>query len=332
MRIQFAKNVLLVGVDFQEVNIALGKLSTYHKNLGNNVTLKHLGFDGYPKKKIVKVDATDYDLVYVSQLFDTNTGKYEILNCEDVIIGGVGSPFIDRKLPEEVEHLEVDYSLFDTDCSVGYLTKECIRKCYFCKVHKHEGYIHLYAEIDEVLRHKKLKLLDNNILSYPDHMRILQELVDRQILVQFNQGFDIRLINAENAELISKLNTFGEIIFAFDDVKDLKAINEKLAIVKRFIPKPWKLKFYIYHNAKFTPIKDTIFRVEWCRNNEVLPYLMRDVNCWESEESNFMIDYAAYCNQPSFFKKIHFDDFLDKRHDNFERIDESQRTYYKHRI
>jgi len=54
---------------------------------------------------------------------------------------------------------------------------------------------------------------------------------------------------------------------------------------------------------------------------------MRDINCWDSENKNFFTDYAAYCNQPSFFKKIDFKTFLYKRHTNTDRIIESLKIY-----
>ena len=61
-------------------------------------------------------------------------------------------------------------------------------------------------------------------------------------------------------------------------------------------------------------IGDTINRLEWCREHKCLPYVMRDIACWDSKYSQFYIDLAAYCNQPNLFKKLSFDEFLIKRH------------------
>ena len=68
-------------------------------------------------------------------------------------------------------------------------------------------------------------------------------------------------------------------------------------------------------------------RVEWCRAHECLPYVMRDSACWESDKRDFLIDYAAYCNQAGMFKKLTFAQFLEKRHKNLERRASSLRTY-----
>jgi hypothetical protein len=55
-------NILLVDVDSKIPNLALMKLSAWHKAKGNQVVLQKLGISGYPgKKKPVTVDTTGYD-------------------------------------------------------------------------------------------------------------------------------------------------------------------------------------------------------------------------------------------------------------------------------
>jgi len=320
-------HILLIGVDYKEVNIALGKYSTHHKSKGDRVTIKHLGLDGYPSKKHITVDASAYDKTYISQLFDVNQGKWEVTGCKEIEIGGVGSLYPKKKLPAEIEHLEIDYSLFDTDTSFGFITKGCPNKCYFCKVPVTEGELYRYQDIDDIIRHKQVKFMDNNFLAYEGHKDILKELVKRGIRCQFNQGLDIRRIDDEDAELLSNLNYMGEYTFAFDNIKQKLIIEKGLNIAKKHIPKAWKIKFYIYHNTEFTSIADSMNRVEWLRERECLPYLMRDINCWESKDSDFLIDYAAYCNQPNIFKKMTFEQFLVKRHTRNDRIVKSLETY-----
>ncbi len=67
------------------------------------------------------------------------------------------------------------------------------------------------------------------------------------------------------------------------------------------------------------PIQDTVKRIKWCKQNKVLPYLMRDKNCWASKNKEFYNNLAAYCNQPSIFKKMDFNkDFIEKRTKNID--------------
>ena len=75
-------------------------------------------------------------------------------------------------------------------------------------------------------------------------------------------------------------------------------------------------------------LKQLIDRAEWCRKHECKPYIMRDIACWECEHKEFLIDYAAYCNQPSMFKKVSFEDYLPKRYmnENYKNEKRMQRT------
>ena len=315
--------ILLVNVD-SRFNIAIRRMYNYFKN-DNEVTMIDLGFDGYPSKKYKVIDGIEYDRVYVSNIFDVNKDKYHVVGCEDVTIGGIGSINPDLKLPIEIENTEPFYYDYE-DTSYGFITRGCIRNCWFCKVPKYEGKLKVYNSIESIIKHHKVKFLDNNILAYNKHMEVFNYLIDRNIRCDFNQGLDFRLITEENAEALSKLNYMGEYIFAFDDPRYEPLLEEKLKVIKKYISKDWKLKFYIYQNKDMS-IPLMIKRVEWCRERKCLPYVMRDINCWDSKERNFYIDYAAYCNQPSFFKKMDFETFLNKRHKKQERIRESLRVY-----
>ena len=75
-------------------------------------------------------------------------------------------------------------------------------------------------------------------------------------------------------------------------------------------------------------LKQLFERVEWCRRNVCLPYIMRDAVCWDCDLREFLIDYTAYCNQANMFKKLTFEQFLEKRHSkNPERQKRSLETY-----
>lgn len=320
--------ILLVNVD-SRFNLAIRRMYNYFKK-DNEVVMIDLGLDGYPNRKKKVVDATGYDKVYSSNIFEINQDRFEIVGCDDITYGGIGSINPSLQLPKEIEQTE-PYYYDHEDTSYGFITRGCIRNCWFCKVPKYEGKLKVYNSLENIIKHKKVKFLDNNILAYKGHIDVFRYLIDKKIRCEFNQGLDFRLINEENAEALSKLNYMGEYIFAFDDSKYEPLLEKQLKIIKKHISKDWKLKFYIYQ-AKDMDIAQLIRRVEWCRNNKCLPYVMRDINCWDSKERNFYIDYAAYCNQPSFFKKMDFETFLYKRHKNQERINETLSIYNKHLV
>jgi len=320
--------ILLVDVDSKIPNLALMKISNYYRNKGLDIELKRLGFDYYPKKKVKQIiDGSGYDAIFISVVFTTNKDVFEVINNKNVYIGGTGHK-ITKKLPMEIDNEECDYSIYpDNNMSYGFITRGCIRNCPFCFVPKKEGMIYKDREVDQVVKHKKVIFMDNNILAHPDHKKILQELIDKKVRCQFNQGLDIRLIDEENIKLLSQLKYMGEYIFAFDDIHYEKLIESKIPLIKKYLSKDWKLKFYIYVNPNMDIKNDVIYRVEWCRKNKALPYIMRDLSCWDSKNKDFYIDLAAYCNQPNLFKKLDFKQFIKKRTNNKDRQKKSVELY-----
>jgi hypothetical protein len=68
-------------------------------------------------------------------------------------------------------------------------------------------------------------------------------------------------------------------------------------------------------------------RVKWCKENKVLPYVMRSDDCYTSENKSFYADIAAWCNQPALFKKLNFKEFMAKRTNNKARQRRHIETY-----
>jgi len=195
-------------------------------------------------------------------------------------------------------------------------------------VPKKEGMIHQVSTVDDIVRHNKTKFLDNNILALRGHEKILQELVDKNIRCQFNQGLDIRLVNSKNAKLLAQMNYLGNYIFAFDNVTDEELIHKKLGLFKQYVGGDWRIKFFIYCHPDMNLKHDVIHRVEWCRKNRVLPYLMRDLRCWDFETHWFYTDLAAYCNQPGVFKNMSFAEYAMKRRSQIPKAERSMAMYY----
>lgn len=314
--------VCLIDADSKIPNLALMKLSAYHKAQGDEVTLYQAHLPYYPnKKKKIFRPLPVFDKYYCSVVFE---GNKNFIQGDAIEFGGTGYS-LDINLPDEIEKLLPDYSIYpDNDISYGFITRGCIRNCGFCYVPKKEGSIRQVCRVDEVAKHKKVKFLDNNILAYSGHKVILQELVWRQIKCCFNQGLDIRLLDSENSELLSKLKYLGEYVFAFDDYSYLQIIEEKIKVLSW--RKPWQLKFFVYCDPVMQ-LSNVVKRIEWLKENKCLPYVMRNISCWGSKHSDFYVDIAAWTNQVHLFKTISFAEFLDKRHKNKERIEKSKRLY-----
>lgn len=84
-------------------NLASMKLSAWHKNNSDNVTLEW-SYD----------NVNNYDVVYVSKVFTDTKVPNGIIELPNVKYGGTGF-FYDKAepLPYEIEHIMPDYHLYD---------------------------------------------------------------------------------------------------------------------------------------------------------------------------------------------------------------------------
>lgn len=225
----------LIDIDHSRFpNIALMKISAYHKSKGDDVEW-YTPFDFY-------------DRVYVSKVFSFSEDWREPINADEVIRGGSGYAIKlqngkeiydltkDKPLPFEIEHIYPDYSLYQMytkDTAYGFLTRGCPRGCGFCHVAAKEGRIsHKVADLSEFWnRQKNIVLCDPNILACKDWKELLQQLIDSKAWVDFNQGLDIRMITEEKAEMLSRIK-IKEIHFAWDRYEDGENILPRLKIFR----------------------------------------------------------------------------------------------------
>jgi hypothetical protein len=234
------QKVLLIDVDSKIPNIALMKLSTYYKNKGYEV-----GFN-----------VQDPDIVYASVIFEANKHKVDGLQFyysgAEIHIGGSGYD-LSSKLPEGVDYLKPDYSLYPAcDFSIGFTTRGCIRKCYFCVVPEKEGAFQVVQHPNEWhdIQFKKIVFLDNNILANKEwFFEVANWCIENNLKVNFH-GLDVRLVDREIAETLLKLKWIKCIEFAWDNIKDEKIIKEKIDLLKSVGFTNNKLKqlvqFYVY--------------------------------------------------------------------------------------
>lgn len=241
-------------------NLALMKLSAYHKAKGDEVFLN------FP--------LCQPDIAYASCVFTWDATNAKGLP-PDTRIGGSG---IDLKmeLPLEVEHIMPDYSLYPSaNFSLGFTSRGCIRKCPFCVVPEKEGTIKEWADIDEFWcrRYKKIVLLDNNLLASPNWHFTLTRLVREQIEVDFNQGLDIRLLNDEKAWCLSRVRT-KQLRFAFDDLTCERAVREGIELLLKQGISARKLSFYMLVGFNTTSGEDAIERAKILQSYNVDIYPM----------------------------------------------------------
>ena len=254
-------------------NLPLMKISAYHKAKGDTVRW-YEPFDGMIE---------EYDKVYMSKVFSF-TPDYEYpIYAKEVEKGGTGYciELVDGKevfhaeknknLPDEIEHIYPDYSIYPEetkDTAYGFLTRGCPRGCDFCHVKEKEGRCSIkVADLSEFWRgQKKIVLCDPNILACKDHPDLLRQLIESKALVEFNQGLDIRLITDKNLELLRHIR-LDQIHFAFDRWQDKDIIEPRLrAFVEKTGYNRGKGRVTVYILINFdTTIEQDMYRIQLCR-------------------------------------------------------------------
>lgn len=239
----------LIQIDGKMPNLALMKLAAYHKSRGDDVT-------------ILDISHLDFDRIYASKVFVGGSGVS--LKCE---------------LPPDIEAQVPDYDLFKTTHSIGFSSRGCLKErgCGFCIVKTKEGLIR-EAPFDWISHHKVV-LLDNNFLASPKCREKLEYFIRQKLKVCFTQGLDIRLINAENAEMLSRVAYYDlrfrkrRLYFAFDDPALETTIREKVAILNIAGIASNHLLFYVLvgYNSKFS---DDMHRFEVLESLGCLPFIM----------------------------------------------------------
>jgi hypothetical protein len=242
-------------------NLALMKISAWHKQQGNQVEL------GIP--------LLSYGIVYQSKIFDASPDFNACINANQIIKGGRA---YDKKLklPQEIEIMYPDYSLYNIkDEAYGYLTRGCPRGCPFCDVVNIEGNkSYKVADLTQFWNgEKSIKLLDPNLLACADKDDLIQQLVDSKAYIDFTQGLDIRFMTEEIAYQIMRMK-IKMIHFAWDGEKDEYKIIRGLTSFKRQTNiDSRKLQVYVLTNFD-TTFEFDLYRVYKLREIGYTPYVM----------------------------------------------------------
>ncbi|MBQ0090100.1 MAG: hypothetical protein KBT27_12310 [Prevotellaceae bacterium] len=221
------------------------------------------------------------------------------------------------------------------DYSIGFLTRGCIRQCPFC-VNKNERMILPYSELGDFVDDSRpfIYLWDDNFLCYKNWKELLQKLIDTGKPFQFRQGLDERVIDEERARMLSKAHYHGDFIFAFDQWKDRDLIVRKLRIWKTYCPSR-TTKFYLFCGYELTADNDTkIFedvyflfrRIQILMSFGCLGYVMRHADYQNHRLGNIYTQIARWCNQPQFYKKMSFEEFILRNQSYQEEHSSSTRT------
>jgi len=237
--------------DAKRHNLALMKLSAWHKANGDDVALN------------MPIMPADYR--YASVLFEQNVNRFRV--------DEIGGPAVSGSvLSLDIEKMKPDYDLFPVDYSLGYTFRPCYNSCDFCKVPKmsHPDTRHHSIWEFHDARFKKICILNNNTFQDPLWKATFEEIWDARLIVVDENGYDLRLMDEEKADALHKTKWATRIHFAWDRMCDEPLVTHGLRLAKKY---RLKASVYVLIGYNTTPGED-IHRCQVIHDHGLTPYPM----------------------------------------------------------
>lgn len=297
-------------------NIALMKISAYHKKRGDQV-------------EFLCESRCSYDKIYVSKIFSDEYSEMTIspimleAMADEVVYGGTGfaitvkdgrevyDPKKDKPLSPEIEQCYPDYSLYadlTKDTVYGFLTRGCPNNCGFCIVSGKEGRCSVkVADLADWWKgQKKIVLMDSNILACRDRVDLLNQLAYSGAEVEFNGGLDARFIDEEVCEILKRIKT-KMVHFAFDFMHNEDKIRKGLVTYKRIVkPNGRKAVVYILTNYD-TTFEQDMYRVRFVQSLGFTP----DIRIYRKKTAPRITRWLQrWCNNRFIYQTCDFYDYV----------------------
>lgn len=247
------QHIRLTHIDGKLPNLALMKLSHFHKSHGDTVH--------FSKSVRRNLFEPNYDVVYGSSIFKFSQGRQDLFSTQfpNAIIGGTGT---DSHVTVEdligTTYENYDYEIYPNyEFSIGFTQRGCRLRCKFCVVPEKEGRPRSINSIHDIWRGreypKKIVLLDNDFFGQGEQSinDLCKEIVEGGFKISFSQGINIRLIDDNAANWLSKIRYYDNkftkrrLYTAWDNLKDEKIFFNGVDRLERFGVPPYHLMVYM---------------------------------------------------------------------------------------
>ena len=267
--------------------MGLLKLSSYHKSFGHSTELV---------RGITDNISNEPNIIYITSLFtwawkpvweavsfylkrfpDSELwlgGLYASLMPGHAALSGVDPNHIFKGIFSEAEDMLPDYSLVPewnkrVSGSIVFSSRGCIRSCPYCAVPLIEGSMNSMKHTIKHLiweGHKRVIFFDNNFLASPSWRKILDEVEELNLRVDFNQGLDARLVTKEVADRISRLKIDRFIRLSYDHIQMKPFVRKASKLLKSQGINARNILVYTLYN--FTDDPDDF----WTRVSDILKW------------------------------------------------------------
>jgi len=276
----------LIDVDNKLPNLALMKISTYFNDLG--VLAEFVKQGG------------QYEKIYASAIFSRSKGLCDSLveqYGDKIEIGGTGWD-ITKTLPAGIHSCRADYSLYSAEmianririigtkqrriqkateivnAGIGFTSRGCIRRCSFCIVPSSEGAFRQEQEIGDIINpcSNVIMLHDNNFTADPYCIDKLHEIRDRKLIVDINQGCDVRLMTDEIAQALSEVRHLRSLHYAWDLMAHESGVVRGIETLKKFVKAYRHMCFMLV--GFDTTFEEDCYRFRKLLELNIKPYVM----------------------------------------------------------
>lgn len=292
----------ILAVDSNYPNLALMKISSYHKARGDKVEWYN--------------PLCSYDKVYMAKVFSFTSDYGYYIHSDLIEKGGTGYD-IAKALPSDIDRIQPDYDLYQLPPNVayGFLTRGCPNRCKWCVVPKKEGKITPYMDVEEIAVNgrKNIILMDNNVLASDYGLRQIEKIVKLKLRVDFNQGLDARLVTDDIAQLLSKVKWIKRIRFGCDTPGQIAECERATALIDKY---GYKGEYFFYC-ILLHDFKEAFERVNHWREKgrRFLPYCQpyRNLNNPRQIIPQWQKDLAGWADKKWIFKSCEFKDFTPRK-------------------